>query len=146
MRTASAQNYLTDSLSRLEVKTKKLKKYPLLISYPSISRAAGCKMCRGFSGRNLFFGMRLQNRCNTHVLCAQQTPMPSGCFLEKHTAGDEEVEERKQTNKQTNKNGHLVLQLLLCLFVLLRFQYRDAHRITACCASSLCPPPVLPST
>lgn len=43
------------------------------------------------------------------MLHAQQKPMPSGCSLEKHTAGDKEVEQRKQTNKETNKNSHLVL-------------------------------------
>jgi len=50
------------------------------------------------------------------MLHAQQIPMPSGCFLEEHTAGEKEVEERKQTSKETNKNSNLVLQLLLCLF------------------------------
>lgn len=69
------------------------------------------------------------------MLHAQQTPMPSGCSLEEHTAGDKEVEEQKQTNKETNKNSNLVLQLLLCLFVLITFQLQSM----ACCASSLAP-------
>lgn len=69
------------------------------------------------------------------MLHAQQIPMPSGCSLEEHTAGDKEVEEQKQTNKETNKNSHLVLQLLLCLFVLITFQLQSM----ACCASSLGP-------
>lgn len=73
------------------------------------------------------------------MLRAQQIRVPSGCFLEERTAGDKEVEERKQTNKETNKNSHLVLQLLLCLFVLIVFQHQEAHQSTACCASSLRP-------
>lgn len=65
--------------------------------------------------------------------------MPSGCFLEEHTAGNEEVGERKQTNKETNKNNHLVLQLLLCLFILIMFQHQEAHQSTACSASPSTP-------